>query len=326
MNKGRETPQDVIRRLSGDASAVLGSVYHLGAISLHVDHGSRIIAEYWDFRDLEAVKHSICDFLAAHTCVTHIEIRYDTGHAFWRQTGSVHLTMADGSRLRVDQKGRHVMGVDAPDVPPCRVHTKGVQDLISKGRLNELRKFVPKYVHNSRGIDGTTMVHQAIRSWNSKVLEWLVQQPGTVINAIDRKLESAFTLAVRLLNIDGMKTLWRHGAIVYTGDDSQRTNVFHIVISAVQDVVPAQLYECVSFLGDHVPLSFMISPPKRPPLRCFGRSVDEITPGLVKGFFYEVALRVRQEVLTIVYQKCVVRALADIVMGYWQEWSQADFL
>jgi hypothetical protein len=315
-----EAPQDVIRRLSTEALSVVGRVnYRLVAVYIYVGLPRKdnphldIIAEYWDFRNLKAAKRVICAFLDSHTYVSCIEIEYQCSKG---SNGSLYLNMVDGSFLYVDRRGRHVITIDTLDVCPVRMHD--VHSLVFSDRLDEIRKWVPEHVHINQGYNGMTMLHEAIRSGSTKVVTWLVQQPGIAINAANRTGVSPFMLAARSLNVEAMRVLHRHGAIIYTEDGSQ-DNAFRMIVRSVDGYIPDRFDTCLSFLGDHMPLSLMVSNPS--PLTCLRAGEQEEICDLVKGDFYTMCCRVRDNVFDIVNSMCNVRVLANIIVGYWQEWD-----
>jgi ankyrin repeat protein len=189
-----------------------------------------------------------------------------------------------------------------------------VHNLIWNDKLDELQALVPTHVHINQGFDGKTMLHEAVLRRNTRIVEWLVRQPGIQIDAVDRYGASPFMCAARLLSVDMMRVLHHHGASTDTAD-RWGLNAFHEVARAATKRDLDTFYACITLMRTCVPLCVTTE------AWTYVMSVanpDDATPE-IKRAFHLLGQYIHDEMTLLVQAWCPIRVLADLIMQYWLE-------
>jgi hypothetical protein len=310
-----ESAQSLVNHLSYDANS--HHYYHsIQSIELYAaqchprNRDSGLVAEFREFRDIDCTKREVCTFLDTHTYVACIAIKYTVGRPLYQVSSPeavTILTLDDGYQLSVDSEVCHVRTVPASSAFGTAATIRDLRDLVVRNKMTELQELVPKYFDVNTRSNGKTMLHTATILGHTRVIEWLVQQPGIEIDATDDTGATAFLWAAYCLSPNNMALLHRHGAFASAVDNWAFT-ALHEVVRMTMEHNMNEAKACLAFLGDHMPL---VAGSRS---LCPASSVKET----VKQELYLVGRRVRDRVLGYVCGHCPVRVLADIIMQYWE--------
>jgi hypothetical protein len=278
-----------------------------------------LIAEFWDFRNTERTKRAICDFLDTNGYVVCVLIEYGKNSA---SDGSPVidsasaepgvLTMEDGYCLTVNDDMQHSITVPAQSRFWPSVDMEQVHEFIRRGQIDKLKEVVPKHFHVNTGGFGHTMLQIAAVNGHAGVMEWLLQQPGIEIDAIDYVGATAFLWAAYMLSVDSMTLLYRSGASPLAKDEKGRS-AFHDVVRGSWRYDISKIRACLAFLGDHALLSLVL---EGPPLYSHLDRSDNSEA--IKQEFRLMGRRVRDKVFEYLCDR-IVSVLADIVLQYWED-------
>jgi hypothetical protein len=219
------------------------------------------------------------------------------------------LRMDDGYQLSMNSDMCHIRSVPASSMFGSTVNIEGLHDLVRRGEMSKLQEVVPRHFHVSTRWEGATMLHIAAIRRQTEITKWLVQQPGIEIDATDLSGSTAFLWAANEMSVGDMVLLHRHGASLLAVDRNGNSALHEVVRNARKHNMD-EFRACLVFLCDRVPLS----------LPRAGRSLSPTYEAreAVKQELSLVGRRIRDTVSGYLYEWCPVRALASIIVQYWE--------
>jgi ankyrin repeat protein len=309
-----ESVQSLVNHLSHHAKSAYLS-HSILSIELYAvrpvpgDRDNGLVAEFCDIDDIDCAKRQVCAFLDTHTYVACIAIEYSSGGSPLSLASPEHkeaLTMEDGYRLPVDIHMRHIASVAASTTFGSTANIRDLHNLARRDQLAELQELVP-YFHVNRISRGKTLLHIAVIHGHTRIIGWLLQQPGIEIDATDDTGATAFLWAAYELSVSSMILLHRYGASLLAADRNGRYALFEVVCMATKDNMD-EVRACLAFLGEHMPLV--------PQGRRLSQAYE--TKESVQQELRFMGRRIRDKVFEYVYARCTVRVLADLVVQYWE--------